>query len=334
MPVVSVGDMAQQFNAMRNSGAIKTELSSLAESMSTGRVADITAHLDGQTTQFSGINYSLTQLDGYLQTASETRQTLVGVQIVLDKLDASRNETSAQLLLLSSSSTTAQVDEAGRAARGAFDTMVSTLNTQLADRALMGGAAVDGPPLASANDMMADLQTFIGGATTQAAIETAIDYWFDDPAGGFATMGYLGDAGPAVQRRVTDNKVVGIDARANDPAVRDVLKSAAYAAVANDLPGLDNQTKSGLLRDAGVRLFAGASGLIAVQARIGFVEESVDRGMVEMNAQRTALAISKNDLISADPFDTASRLQSVQLQLETHFTVTARMSKLSLLGYI
>lgn len=334
MPVFSVGDMAQQFANMRNGGAIKTELFSLNRQMSTGRVQDVTAHLNGQTTRFSGINHSLAQLNGYLQTASETSQMLRGIQSVLQRVDAARAETSRQLLLVTSESLPNQVDEAARAARGSFDTMISALNMRLADRVLMGGVNVDGPSLASADDMLADMQAFVGGATAPTAIVAAIEFWFDDPAGGFATMGYLGDTGGPIEKRVTTDRVVQVDARADDPAIRETLIAAALAALANDLPSLTVAAKSDLLQEAGLRLFGASSGLVAVQSRMGFVEESVERSTVEMTAQRTALVMTRNDLISADPFDTASRLQAVQLQLETHYTVTARMSQLSLLGYI
>ncbi len=334
MPIVSVGDAAQQFISMRNGGTIKTELARLAESLSTGRVTDITAELGGETNRFSGINYSLAQLDGFAQAVSETSQTLAGIQTVLGKVDTVRSDTGAQLLLLSDASTGSQIDEAGRAARSSFETIVSTLNTRLADRSLMAGTAVDRSPLASAADMLADIGTAVAGATTAADIIAAIETWFDDPAGGFATMGYLGDDGAVLERRVSENRSYQIDARADDPALKDVLKATAIATIADDFVGLDSVAKADLLREAGERLFASATGMTALQARIGFVEAGVQQTGTEINAQKTALEISKNDLISADPFDTASRLQSVQLQLETHYNVTARLSQLSLLDYI
>ncbi len=334
MPLTSVGDGAQQFLTMRNGGAIKTELFRLAESLSTGRVNDITAELGGDTNRLSGINYSLAQIDGFAQVVSETSQMLAGIQTVLGKVDTVRSDTGAKLLLLSDASTGAQVDEAGRAARSSFETIVDTLNTRLADRSLMAGTAVDRMPLASAESMLADITASLAGATTVADITTAIDTWFDDPAGGFATMGYLGDSGAPLERRVAEHRKFQIDARADDPALRDVLKATAMAAIAEDVAILDIEAKSDLLREAGERLFASATGIVAVQARIGFAEAAIEQTEVELNAQKTALEISKNDLISADPFETASRLQNIQLQLETHYSVTARLSRLSLLDYI
>ncbi len=334
MPIVSVGDMSQQFISMRNGGAIKTELSRLAESLSTGRVSDVTKVLGGDTARLSGINYSLEQLNGYTQAAKETDQVLARIQTVLGQVDDLRTQSSAQLLLVNEESTASQIDNAARDGARTFGVLVTTLNTQVADRALLGGTAVSAPPLATADAMLADLQATIGGATDFATINAAVTAWFDDPAGGFATTGYLGDTGNMVERRISDTKTVPVDARADDPAIREVLKGAAFAAIADSLPGLDRQTKAALLQHAGTGLFAASSGLVSMQSRVGAVEAEVEQSLTETNAQITALQIAKNDIVQADPFETASKLQNVQIQLETHYSVTARLNGLSLLRYI
>lgn len=334
MPVVSIGDMAQQFTSLRNSGAIKTDLARLSESLSTGKVTDITTHLGGETARFSGIKYSLTQLAAYGQAASETQQTLANVQIILGQVENIRGATAERLLLVSDSSTIAQIDEAAIASKDAFEIIVRALNTKVGDRALLAGADVTGRPLAAASDMLNDLRAAIGVTVDPTAILATIATWFDDPLGGFATAGYLGDVGTTPEKRVSETKTVAVDARADDPAIISVLKATAISALAHDLPGLDRQTKSTLLQGAGQKLFAASSDLIAVQSRIGFAESRVAQAQAESSAQQTALGIMQNNLVSADPFETASQLQAVQLQLETHFTVTARMSQLSLLRYI
>ena len=334
MSVVSAGDMAQQFRSLRNGNAIRSELNTLAQSLSSGKVADLTKALNGDTARFSGIRYSLSQLAGYSQVATETKQTLANIQTVLNKIDSSRSATAESLLLVSDSSTVAQINEAAWSARGTFEEIVMALNTRIADRALMGGNEVTAAPLANAETMLADIQTAIGGALDQATISATVGAWFSDPAGGFFTSGYQGDsADPAVQR-VSDTKTLEIDARADDPAIRSVLQGAALAALANDLPGLSQQTRSGMLQEAASQLFGAGSDLVAVQARIGFSEASVDRALAETSAQQNTLRLAENNLSSADPFETASQLQATQLQLETFFSITARMSQLSLLRFI
>lgn len=334
MPVVSVGDMAQQFISMRQGGAIKTELAQLGARLSTGRIGDVTAALGGDTARLSGINHSLKTLDGYLLAAQETGQTLGAIQTVLARLDTLRGDTSAQLLQLSSDSLASQIDAAGDAAADVFADMVGTLNTQIGDRALLGGTAVIGAPLAPAGDMLTDLLAAIGAAATATDIITAVETWFDDPAGGFATMGYLGDVGPPRERPISEGQRVSIDARADDLGIREVLKAAAIAAVAAQRTGLGSAIKTDLLQQSGQRLHAAATGLIALQARTGAAEAEIARTGTALQAQKTALEIARNDMIGADPYETASRLQAVQLQLETHYSVTARLSRISLLDYI
>ncbi|PRY77623.1 flagellar hook-associated protein 3 FlgL [Yoonia maritima] len=334
MPISSVGDMAQQYNTMRNGSTIKLELSGLAESMSSGRVTDVVQHLGGETAQLSGINHTLSRLDAYITSGGEIENSLANMQLVLGQIDTISQETSSQLLLINSNASEGQVTEASRTARSNFDTMVNLLNTRVGDRALFGGADVENTPLASADDMLGDIVTAIGGATSQAAISAAIDTWFDDPSGGFATMGYQGDTGAVVERRISGDTTISVDARADDIAIRSTLKFAALAAIADEMPALDLGTRSGLLQEAGIGLFSASSELVNVQARVGSSEGTITRELTEMSAQSAVLQIAKNDLVSVDPFDTASRLQAVQLQLETHYAVTARMSQLSLLSYL
>ena len=334
MPVNSVGDMAQHFMSMRNGSGIKSDLARLSESMSSGRVSDITRHLGGETARLSGINHSLTQLSSYAQAGRETEQTLATMQTVLNQVGALRETTGGQLLLVSNNSSEDQVNEAARASSSTFGTMVNLLNTRVGDRAIFGGAEVAMTTLAKADTMVADIQAAIGGATSQAAISAIVSDWFDSPTGGFSTMGYAGDTGPELQKRVSANTSLVLDARADDPAIRTVLKFAAMAAIVDEMPSLPPATRTGLLQEAGAGFLGSASALVAVQARIGFGEATVSQEMAEMSAQGAALEIAKNNLISADPFDTASRLQSVQIQLETHYAVTARLSQLSLLRYM
>ncbi len=334
MPVTSVGDMAQQFLSQRAGGAIKSDLSRLSNSLSSGRVADIPRHLNGETARFTGITHKLAQIEGFRLVGRETGQMLDGIQTVLNRVNSARSELAGQLLLVSDSSTSAQVDDSARLAKGAFDTIVSALNTRLADRALLSGRAVDATPLLAADAILADLQAAIGADRSVAGISAAVTAWFDDPAGGFATTGYMGDNGATLKRQVSEDQRIDVSARADDPAIRETLKAVALAAVAADLPGLGGEAKLRLVQTSGALLFEAASQIVAMQSRIGSAQAVLAETQTEMTAQETGLQMAVNDLISVDPFDTATRLQSVQLQLETHYSVVGRLSQLSLLRFI
>ena len=334
MPIAMVGDMAQQFNALRNTGTIKTDLARLTQELSSGRVKDVTAHLGEGTARFAGIDYSLDQAAAFLRVGDETAQYLTQVQNVLARVDGLRVETASDLLLIGDGSSDAQVSEAALSARDTFAVMVETLNTRLGDRAILGGAAVDRAPLAAADVMLADLTTAIGGATDAATILAAVDDWFSNPTAGFAVTGYLGDTGAMPEKRVSETRSFTMQARADDPGIVAVLRDAAVAALANDLPTIDIATRRSLLQSAGQGLMTGASGLVAVQARVGYLEAGVADAQAEMNGRKAALAMARNEMISADPFETATALQAVQVQLETHFSALSRMARLNLTRFL
>lgn len=334
MQVTRVGDMAQQYLSQRATSAIKSDLLRLSNSLSSGRVADVARHLNGETARYTGITHQLAQIEGYRLVGRETGQMLDGIQKVVSRVDAARSQLADQVLLVSDSSTSAQVDEAARLAEGTFHTIVSALNTRLADRALLSGREVDATPLISADAMLGQLRTAIGADRTAAGIDAVVAAWFDDPLGGFASLAYQGDTGAMLRRQVSPDQQIDIAARADDPAIKATLKAVALAAVTADLPGLGSDAKLRLVEASGGLLFGAASQIVGMQSRIGSAQATLGETQAELTAQETGLRMAVNDLRSADPFDTATQLKSVELQLETHFSVIGRLSQLNLLRFI
>jgi flagellar hook-associated protein 3 FlgL len=334
MTVTSIGDMAQQFMSLRATNTIKSDLAQLSAGLASGRAPDLVQQLGGDTSRLTGLNHSLSKLDGFLQVSRETIQVLDGMQAALQRIDNTRDQLTNQLLLVTDGSTQTQVRQAGDTALGALTTVISALNTRVADRALFGGRAVESTPLVSADVMMADLQAQIGADRTFSGIRAAVDAWFDDPAGGFTTIAYQGAAGPDLERKVSEDRNVILAARADDQAVRDMLRGNVLAALTTTLPNLDAATKVDLLKSSGQILFGAATGLVAIQSRLGTAEEIAAETQAEKIAQKNSLQIAVNDLVSIDPFETAVKLQNVQLQLETNYSVISRLSQLSLLRFI
>jgi flagellar hook-associated protein 3 FlgL len=330
----SLGDGALSFQLSRQNNDLKTGLNRLSGELSSGEVSDRTRALGGDTSRFSGISHSLKILDTFRQATRETAQNLSAVQTTLSAFDGKRASLAADFLTVSESSPSYQVDEVSRKATTAFRDLVGTLNTRVADRTLLGGAAVDQTALASPDAMLADIAASVGPTTILNDIVAAVDTWFDDPAGGFATMGYTGDSGDRPSRALNETANVTLDARADDPAIRDVLKAAALASLADSMVNLAPQSKGALVFESGVRMQTAATGVAQLQSRVGFAEQEVERTSVENSARHAVLSAQYNDNIGADPFDTASALQSLQIQLETHYAMTARLSRLSLVEYL
>jgi flagellar hook-associated protein 3 FlgL len=330
----SIGDGAQFLTQSRQNTRLKTELNTLAAQLSSGEIKDKAKALGGDTARFSAIDYGLKTIFSKIARNRETAITLSTMQRTLDVVNDQRVALSETLTKITRDSPQNQIDAAGRGAVSRFETLVNSLNTEVGGRRLFAGNAVDQPALAPPADILANLVTAVGPTTDFEAIETIVDTWFDDPAGGFMTTAYLGDTGDATTRRLDDATVITIEARADNVEVRETLKAAALAALADQVPGLSKTTTANLLFEGGIRLQSAATSLVDVQARLGFLENEIERVTTTQTAEQTALNIARNEIANDDPFETASALQAIQIQLETHYQMTARLSQLSLAQFL
>lgn len=335
MPVSTIGDMRQFFMTSRQNTEIKTELNTLVQELTSGEVSDLTAHLGSAQTQLAGIDRQLELLGRFSQSNVQAAQMLTVMQTALSSADGHRQTASGTLLTINETSTPSQISEAANVAESGFKATVLALNMRSGDRALFGGNDLDSNPLADADVMLDALRADVAGLTNAADVSAAIETWFDAPAGGFETLGYQGDPAGYQSRTMATDQSIDIGVRADDQAIRDTLKALAKGALSGDTAiAFDVGERQQLQSQAGVDLLTQAAPLADLQARLGNAEGTVQEASVRNAAQEATYGIARNDLVTADPFETATRLQAVQLQLETHYTLTARLSRLSLTEYL
>jgi flagellar hook-associated protein 3 FlgL len=274
-------------------------------------------------------------MKGYEEATRDIGQSLATMQVVLDGLEGVRGRLAQQAMKITPASAQSQITSASDAAVAAFGDIVNGLNSRFGGNSLFSGTATDQPALADPDVMLASIRAALTGAVTATDVTTALDTWFDDPAGGFATTGYLGDTGAPLERSIDTGSGVTITARADGTALRALLKSVAQAAMAADPTlALPTSTASLLLEQASTALLSAADPLTDLRADLGLAEERVDVARAKHAAGRAAFGIIRNDLTQVDPYEASTALKEVQAQLETHYTLTARLSTLSLVGYL
>lgn len=335
MGLTSIGDLSSHFVAQRHNFMLKSRLATLSQELSTGQVVDVTRHLGGDGSRLLAVDHGLTLVEGFERTAGETADMLAMMQIALGRVEDHRQSMTDNLLPVTASSSVEQIDEAARSGREGFADVVHALNARFASRSLFAGAATDRAALDDPEVMLADLSVAVSGATDAATVEAAVDAWFSDPLGGFAAIGYLGSTGPNMVRRVDPGQDIDISVRADAIELRAVLKGAALAAMAGpDGPTLPKEERATLIRNAGEALLSAGQGLAEVQARIGYDEARIEEVRASHSAQKAAWELVRQEMVAADPYETATALQEVELQLETHYTLTARLSRLRLTEFL
>lgn len=334
MSAISIGDLAQSFYLRRHNLELKTELSRLTSELSSGKVNDVTAHLNGELTYLVDIEHSLKLNDVFSTSAKEAASFSATMQTSLGHVQDQLSALSNDVLTYGTNSVGYTPPHFGDAARLALGAIVSSLNVTNAGRAIFAGDATDQTPLQSAQAMLTDLRGALVGQSSLAGVEAAMDVWFG-AGGGFETSAYAGGADNLSAFQLGDGERVDLKIKADDPVLRDALKAVAMTALSQDTAmGFSEDLRDAMLARSGELGLAASDALTTTRAALGHAEARIEEAGVRLSAQRTSLEIAQNELSSADPYDTVMRLEETQFRLESLYTITARLSELSLVGFL
>lgn len=332
----NLGDLAQGYSLRTRSAAIKQDIQRYSAELSTGQVSDVRQSLVGNYSFLSDVERKVSVLNSYDIAASEATQFSGAMQLALSNFGDLSRELSSALLSAGSSALGAKTIDISDDARATLDALVNTLNTNAAGRSLFAGNATDTAPLTDSATILTDLNTAIVsvGATTPTDIMAAAELWFNDPAG-FAANAYQGSADPLSSFALSPSDTVAIDLRADNAGLTRALRGAAVAALATDPAfGLTATQQSELFTLAGADLLIGQDDIVALQADVGFAEARIEGIAARNAAEVTSLNMARNALLEADPFNAATKLEEVQFQLQTLYSVTVRNSQLSLVNFL
>ncbi len=256
------------------------------------------------------------------------------MQQSLTTIDASVGEITGALLSFGTSNQAVTHENASVQARNELDTIISALNTRAGGRSLFSGTATDVSPLLSADALMSALQTELAGLTTVTDIRQAAEDWFNDPAG-FDAVIYQGSANTLAPMQISENENVTVPITAIDPTIKAALRDIAVAAVVSDTAlALPRAQRTALFTQLGVDLANTQNETVNLRGQIGATQARVEQASTRNSAARTSLEFSRNELIAADPYQTAAQLQTVQFQLESLYSVTVRNANLSLVNFL
>lgn len=332
---LSLGDMAQSLILSRQGTSLKNAMQKLTTESTTGMVADQSARLKGNFVPIAGIEASLSQLDAYHSVTSETQVMTSVMQTALGTISDQASALGSALLSGASSGSTMQINALGEEAARRLDVAMSVLNIKLGERSLFSGQATNSAAVTSSHTMLTALEGAVtaSGAISSADVETAVNAWFADPNGYTATT-YQGGAvlGPVP---IGPDQTAQVDVTANDPAILQTLKGLAMGALLSRgmLAGSD-VARADLVKRAGESLATSQSGLAQLGARLGTTEGMIENASTRNNSEKDVLQTARLNLLSVDPYETATKFQETNDQLQTLYTITARASRLSLVNFL
>ena len=335
MTLSSIGDLSISYQLRRDTGRIKSDVTRYTRELSSGVSSDLVTRLKGDFGPLADIEKGLKRMESYRAVGAEYGLMISSQQLALDNL-RNLGSISGVFLTLPDAADRTLIANAGAETLSRFSSALGALNTQVAGRSIFSGVDTDRPAVADMETVLTALETEITAATATTAADVAAvtDAWFG-PGGGFETTGYLGGPISTSSTQLSDLERGPPLITAENEAVRTQLSALALGALlGRDVLSGNLEEQGNLARLAGERLLVADDQVVALQASVGSIEAQVSRAEVEVSTQSDSLQFARAELIEVDPFELAVKLQNAETRLQSIYTITARMSQLSLVNYL
>lgn len=330
--MIGMGDLAQHLLMRRSSTSLNTDLSRLVQEMSTGQKADRSNPVTGGYRILGDLEKQLHMSLGYTQAVAELAPMLDAMQTSLGLTQDLTSNLAQDLVSLAETATEVGTANLSKQAENAFRDLVGALNASVSGRTLFGGTATNQAALATADSMLSSLRGATATSLTPQDFRTAIEDWFSGID--FAQDGFQGNSQP-MKFRIGEGERVEVVLTADDPAIRTLLQETAIAALAEGHPpGFDLVSKKTLLKTAGEGLLSGQEALVQIRSSLGAQQERTEQVGVRNAARVSVMEQTRSDLSAVDPYETATRLEATRLQIESLYTLTARLSGLNLSTFL
>jgi flagellar hook-associated protein 3 FlgL len=325
------------------------ELIRAQKEVATGRLADPGLILGGGTSQTVALRQQFDRLtaiadtnglissrldatQGSLKSMNDMAQSfmsaMIGARSAQTGQDIARSEAQADLKALMAALNTAS---GGEFLFAGVNTDVMPIADYFASPPTAGKSAVDAAFLAKFGIPQSDAGvSAIGSADMTDFLNTSFGALFDQPQWG-STWSSASDR--VISSRIELKRTIDTSVSANAEPFRKL--AMAFTMIADLGTGNLNQGAFETIIDKAVSLAGEAmQGIGIVQADMGMAQRSVTDAKERIALQLTMISGSINKREAVDPYEAATRVNSIMTQLETSYALTGRIGRLSLLDYI
>lgn len=333
-------------NSMRQTiRQAQNEMTNASTEATTGVYADIGVSLGSGTASSVNLTRDVTRIDSILSSNSVVNQRMTSSQTALSDMSSQAQKFMDQLVALRGNSDDSSIQLTQQTATATMSSFVADANTMVNGEYLFAGTNTDVQP-------MTDNST---AATT--AIQSALsDY---ATAQGVAISDLTGDqmkdfitnvAEPLVtsdsswsdwssasdqnmSSRISNSEVIESSTNANATGMRYLALSTT---VANALmgQGLSQDALNAVTDQATSYARQAIDGLNNQASQLGLSQARLTDANTSLNAQKTIINTNISDLTGVDPYEASTKVNSLQTQLETAYTIVSKIQQLSLVNYL
>ncbi len=335
MKTAAVSDLSSAMRMQRLGQSTRSDINAASYEVASGLKSNLVKATGGDLTSLFAIEKTMARLGVRAGAISTAAARAEATQFNLESIQMNIAQFGTDLIAAVDLGNQSQAFSVASSAHGAFNSVVSAMNGRYGDQALFAGANVDGAAVIDAQTMYNDIIALTSVAPDSVSVIAAVDNYFFNPAGGFMTSGFLGDAlnGPGAE--VAEGQVINYSVRGDADALRSALRNMALIAVAKNADhagsALDGMN---IMREAANGAIATVDNVIDLRESLGHVEEQLSSAAAFNASQMNTFEMNRNGIIAADPYAAATRFQALQGQMEALYLMTSRLSTMRLQNYL
>lgn len=328
---------------------LQTDLTRSHKEMTTGVRADLGAALGVRVSRSFSLAGAKEAIEALGDTNKLVNARLEASQSALDSLLADARNMRATLLAAQNDG--GQKEAIIAQARQGLATLIAKLNSGDGEGFLFGGIRNDQPPIANyfasppASNKLALDAAFAAAfgfpqsdpaisGVTQAQLESFLSSDFQNlfsDAGWRATWSSASDQ--PLQSQIGLSRIIDSSITANEPALQKL--AAAYAMIGDlGAESMNRQAYGALLSNATATVDAAIGMLTKAQARVGVMQGDVRNASETIAVQSNTILLQLRDIEGVDQTEAAAGVSGLMTQIEAAYTLTSRISQLSLTKYL
>ncbi len=352
MKLSSISSSAIQ-NAMRLTiKQSQNEMTKASLEATTGVYADMGVSLGGNISQSIDMTRDVSRLDSIAASNSTAAARMTATQSGLADMTSNSQTFLDQLVALQGNQDGSSIALSQTTATSTINSFVADANTMLNGQYIFAGTNTDvqpvtdqttaattaiqsaltdymaaqSPPVTAKSDLTADQMTDF--------INTKVEPMFlDDTSAAPNWSSWSSASDQNMTSRINNSEVVETSTNSNSSGMRYMALSAT---VAKALMGTDisKAALNAVTTSAISYARQGIDGMNAQASQLGLSQSRVTKANDAISAQKDIINNRIVDLQGVDPYEASTKVNSLETQLQTAYTIVSKIQQLSLVNYL
>ncbi len=331
---------------------LQSQLTTASSESSTGLLADIGLTLGANTGQDISLHQQMADLAAISSSNSLVASQLDTASNALTTMQASTQSIMASLVTAEASTPGSGAATAlQQSAAGALSSFTSMMNAESGGQYVFGGINTGVAPMsayaqtpASAAQTAVDtaFQTYFGFPITSSSVSTItgtqMTNFLNGPyaalfSGSNWTSNWSSASSTALTNRISVNDTTATSISANQSAFQDTAQALTMVSEFAGL-NLSSDAYSALLTTANSVTNSANNGLIQAGATVGEMQNQVTQANSAISLQQNLLTTQINANEDVNSYQVATQVSNISTQLQTAYSLTAQIHKLSLVNFL